>query len=207
MTGGIYEDWGGDEIDLREAEEHDIVDQDLLTQGVTEGTDTVGALTFTAPTALEILALRYRAHLVVKLDTRATTIGSAATIRRGKAFNITTLGTFGRGRVGDYLTEEVLASAAVVLDDETNGVGAALEGNDGIYATLLDPGLDSVAGPLVLGEGETLEVHLRQAGHDAPGSPGEQNLRHRMDIWWQEQPEAQTEVRRRGDFPSSGGAI
>lgn len=203
-TGPIYEDWGGDQIDLRQAEEHDIEEAELTSQGVAIGTESQGALTFTAPTALEILALRYRAQLSLTFATRDTTIPHSALRRRGKAFNITTRSNFGEGRDGDYLTEHVLASGSVVLSDDTNGTGAAHAGADGYYATLIDPGLDTVRGPLVLSEGEFLEVHLLQIANAAPSSPAEQTLRHRLEIWWEETPEAATEVRQRGDFPSGG---
>lgn len=200
----IYEDWGGDEIDLRAAEDHDFVEAELLSQGTAEGTVTLDALTFTAPTSLEILALRYRAHLVVIGTTSGAPPALAGRRLRGKAFNITTLGDFGTARVGDYITEEVMAQLNDAFEDETNGTGGIGDGVPGRYVTLIDPGQDSPTGPLTLTEGETISVHLQQVGFNAPTSPSEQTLRHRLDVWWEETPEAETEVRARGSFPRSG---
>lgn len=200
-------DFGGDQIDLRAAENVDSVDSRLLSQGTTVGTITTDSLVFTAPAPLEILAMEYQATLSIILAENSTGIAQAARRRRGKVASVTTRESHGFGRSGDYFLAEVLAAASASMVDDTNQNAMALDGLDGSFRTLFDPGLDSPTGPLTLNEGESVRVHLRQVEEAAPSSPGEQILNHVLRVYWEEVETAETEVRPRGRFPSGGEAI
>lgn len=203
VGGDEREDWAGDQVDLRAAENHFVTGPfELISQGTAEGTETVDALIFDAPEDLEILAIAYSASVVSHSAATADPSSVAGRRTRGKRFNVTVRDGFGEGRNGDFLTDEVLAKPDGSFEDETNGTGGEEAGAAGNYHTLMDPGLDSPTAPLVMAEGERLSVHLEQTGNAAPGSPNEQVFRQILEVYWEEIEGDVTEVRDRGSFPS-----
>lgn len=207
MSGGPGSiNMGGDAINLRAAGSTESVGAQLIQSGLSSGTTTLNAMSITAPDNMEVLALEYWVNVNSTLAAQDPVPSLAARRGDGTQFLVTTEDDFGTdtgfGRDlenGDYFQGFVKSKPSWAMEDETNGVGGGGGGHMGTYHTVHDPGFDSETGPLVLREGDAVNVHLHLL--DAVGADDELETSHKLTVWWDEIEEfEETEVRTQ--FPS-----
>lgn len=212
MSGGPGAvNWGGDEINLRAAGQTETSGAQLIQAGLTGGTETLAALSVTAPDNMELLAVEYWVTVSSVLAAQDPVPALAARVADGTRFLVTTQedhgadSGFGRElEAGDYFQGHVLASPSWAMEDETNGVGGGGGGQMGTFHAVHDPGFDSETGPLFIREGDVINVHLLTL--NAIGADDEVKIAHRLTAYWDEIEEfEETEVRTQ--FPSREGTI
>lgn len=207
MSGGPGAvDWGGPEIDLRAAGDVETSASQLQQSGLSAGDSTLNALSVVAPDNMEILALEYHMNVTqvlaaqepVPTEIQREPGGQLALATQEDDFG-TTAG-FGRDlEAGDYFQGFAECHPSFAWEDPTNGVSGGGGGQMGTYYTIHDPGKDSETGPLVIREGDTINVHLELLG--AIGADDVLHTSHRLTVWWDEIEEfEETDVRER--FPS-----
>lgn len=199
--------YGGDEIDLRAAEEVDSTGATLIQSNLAAGNQLLNALQITAPDAIEILAIEY--WISLSMADAAQEPVPALTTREGRTqlFLVTAEEDFGAAagfardlEEGDYFQGHVHCMPSVAFEDPTNGTGGVGGGQLGTAYVLMDPGKDAETGPLVLREGEQVNVHLQLAA--AIGANAELKTTHRLSVYFAEVEEELTNVREQ--FPSRG---
>lgn len=208
MYGPGFIDWGGDNINLRAAEDTEVIGATLVQQGITGGTILTDAIQFTAPETLEILALNYYITVGFTSAAQEPVPSLAQRESRTQAFLVTTEDDWsGDASVahdpveGDYFSGYVSAVPNIAWEDETNGTSGMGGGQGGVWYGWHDPGLDSETGPLFIREGDEINVHLFSG---PVGADDIMRTVHRLSVWWAPAEEAdETDVRQ--EFPSRRG--
>lgn len=191
------------DLDLREAEQYEVVGTEVTSSNITAGTDTLDVITFTPDNNVEILAMALELSLAATSDAISTVPPRAARQRLRMIFQVTALETFSPqgDRAGDYWSRVFYMRVSEAHADDTNGHASVADPIDVDYWAIMDPGRDQAESKLVLTENESLRVHKR-IGDPGIASTEELKQNVKLHVWFEEVPGDLTEVRT--DFPQSG---
>lgn len=192
-----------DDIDLREAEDFDLIGTEVSTINVAAGTETLDVVSFSPADFSEILAVLLELEVSLTHDAEDIELPRAMRQRTRLAYQVTYEDDFaGAGeRTGDFFAETFHIRTDIAYADEAAGAAAGHPADVLRYRTLFDPGKDSESVPLVMSPNDELRVH-KFIGD--PGIAADEELLEniRLGVWFEQVPRAEF-TRVREEFPST----